>query len=67
MKNLTDREIVLLYSQWSEECYAASFWTLDADGLKRFVVWLKREQPFKDYELELVRQYRALPEQALDG
>ena len=65
MKNLTDREIVLLYRQWSEECYAASFMSPEP-GLKQFVTWLKQERPFEDYELELVRQYRALAEQARD-
>ena len=62
MKNLTDREIVLLYREWSEECYAASFMSPEP-GLKQFVKWLKQERPFEDYELELVRQYRALAEQ----
>ena len=65
MKNLTDREIVLLYREWSEECYAASFMSPEP-GLKQFVKWLKQERPFEDYELELVRQYRALAEQARD-
>ena len=65
MKNLTDREIVLLYREWSEECYAASFMSPEP-GLKQFVKWLAQEAPFEDHELELVRQYRALAEQPRD-
>ena len=35
MKNLTDREIVLLYSEWSETFYAASFRTLSPHLMQR--------------------------------
>ena len=70
MKNLTDREIVLLYSEWSETFYAASFRTLSPEILSEFVQWLSdwagEPLPLEDYELELVRQYRALAEQS-DG
>ncbi len=64
MPDLTDRQIVLLYREWSEDFYAASFMSLNAEGLDRFVEWLEQDEPLKDYEHELVRQYRELAENA---
>jgi hypothetical protein len=59
---LTDREVVLLYRQWSEEVFAAGFMSLSGGETlpPLFLIWLKRELSLtpESYELELLRRWR---------
>ena len=65
---LTDREIVLLYREWSESCYAASFLMLPGDGSlpNAFLDWLQvkleLERPWFDYEQDLINRWRRAEE-----
>ena len=61
--HLTDREIVLLYREWSEEFYAASWMAPSQGTTQHFIEWLQRQPSLDEGELELVEQVRA----ALDG
>lgn len=63
---MTDREIVLLYREFSESCYAASFMMLPGDGSlsNRLLDWLKLElkRPWFDYEQDLINRWRKAEE-----
>jgi len=59
MAELTDREIVLLYREWSEDIWAAGF--IDATPLHvaNFRLWIvDGHTELEDYELAMVAEYR---------
>ena len=63
---LEDEEIVNLYHIWSEETWCAGFIDLNPDILEDFMNWLSsrktgygEREEFKDYEIDLIRQFRA--------
>lgn len=63
LPSLTDREIVLLYREWSESTYAASFYMLPKNGtlLPDFLAWVEKElslYEFEDYEKDLIKRWR---------
>lgn len=58
----TDRELVLLYRQWSEETWAAGFMRASEDTVREFIQWLKveLEKPVETYESDMIRLFRTL-------
>ena len=62
LPKLTDREVVLLYREWSEGVFAAGFMSLPRDGRLPpwFLVWLRKElgRNREGYEDDLVRRWR---------
>jgi len=61
---MTDEEILLLYSQWSEEYYCAGFLNPDAGTVQEFRKWLKNspQEPFfyiprMSYEQEMLKEF----------
>jgi len=58
MKNITDTEILALYSIWSEEYYCANFLVPHPETIKEFRNWLKSNpKPLKDYEQEMLEEF----------
>lgn len=66
LPKLTDDELVLLYRQWSEETFAASFRSLHENGSipALFLNWLLRRQlrVREPYEEELISRWRKAEE-----
>ena len=69
MKDYTDAEILMLYSIWSEEHYAAGFMSPTKGTVKQFKDWLDDplsgylggfRGPEYDYEFEMLRLYKEL-------
>ena len=63
---LEDEEIVSLYRTWSEETWCAGFMDLSLTMLEDFMEWLssrktacREREGFTDYELDLIRRFRA--------
>ncbi len=64
----TDRELVLLYAEWSEEIWAASWRSPYQSRVRDFKAWLDQHDiniPLEDDELALVAEFREL--EANDG
>jgi len=62
--NMTDSEILALYSAWSEDYYCAGFITANPGTVKQFRTWLqnphKRDltrEPMEDYEQEMLIEF----------
>jgi hypothetical protein len=64
MANYTDDELIRLYSEYSEEYYAAGFMSPAPSILQSFMRWLERreEQPHERtwYETEFLEMLRPL-------
>lgn len=67
LKEYTDRELLSLYSQYSEEAWAAGFMQPSESEVRSFKRWLlsweatnREERPLEDYELEFLRIYKEL-------
>lgn len=66
MPELTDRQLIQLYSQWSEDAYCAGFISPSESHVKQFRRWLKgpkppnwdTDAPLADYEKEMVEIFR---------
>jgi len=59
---MTDQEILALYSSWSEEYYCAGFLNPSPGTIKEFRNWLKNlhEQdwtPLQNYEQEMLQEF----------
>ena len=39
--NISDRDLLILYRSWSEECYCAGFLDPSEASVKEFIKWLK--------------------------
>ena len=55
------RLIVLSYATWSEECYAASWYTHSPETVKAAREWWAHEQqrPLTEYEQAVVNEWRS--------
>ena len=65
----TDREVIGLYEEWSDECYAAQFMDPSPGLVRQFREWLsekavKVHAPLEGFELAMVIEYRR---QEVDG
>ncbi len=51
--------ILLLYREWSEETYAASFMSPSKDTVSAFTQWLENRKQFglEQYELDMLAEY----------
>jgi len=64
--NMTDRQILQLYSEWSEDAYAAGFISPSEETVRRFREWLKgpraredlEDKPLEDYEVEMLEIFK---------
>ena len=60
--DLTDGEVLTLYSLWSEETHAAGFLHPDADNVTAFISWLdtmpSTRKVTEDYEIEMLLEFR---------
>jgi len=63
-ENMTDTEILVLYSNWSEEYYCASFLQPSPEAVKEFRNWLKNlheqdwtSNPLQNYEQEMLKEF----------
>jgi hypothetical protein len=59
VKQYTDSDLLRLYSQWSEEAYAAGFIDPTESSVRSFLNWLMRIpeeiEPVEDYEFEMLK------------
>jgi len=62
LPKLTDREIVMLYREWSEWNYCADFIRLPKDGSlpQNFLEGTGRDEPWEPYEQDLINRWRKL-------
>ena len=68
MTYYSDVELVNLYSEWSEEYYAAGFLIPDESRCRDFVRWLNRRDsegygrrpPWESYEREMLERVRPM-------
>lgn len=64
MKDFTDSELLNLWHQYSEDCWAAGFITPDDYHVERFIKWLESDDepeclaPTYDYEFEMLEKVR---------
>ena len=69
---MSDEEILVLYSQWSEEYYCAGFLTPDPLSIQTFRKWLNtRKQLYlrpaqNDYEREMLEEFHKQEEEKDD-
>ena len=60
--NLSDKTLILLYREWSEECYCAGFMSPHPGHVRKFRRWLKnmstRLVEYTDYEEEFLAEYK---------
>jgi hypothetical protein len=60
--DLTDGEVLTLYSLWSEETHAAGFLHPDPDNVTAFISWLdtmpSARKVTEDYEIEMLLEFR---------
>ena len=60
--NYNDQELIILYSYWSEENWAAGFMKPDRDIVASFRKWIhlycEHPRNLLDYEQELLAEYR---------
>jgi len=61
---MTDKEILALYSSWSEEYYCASFLSPSPETVKKFCSWLENpherdfsKEPIQSYEQEMLKEF----------
>lgn len=56
---LTEREVLLLYAEWSEECWGADFILSSPREVEQFRAWIpeRLRRGLEDYERDMLEEY----------